>query len=79
MRRWRLHRRTDLSFAELARMDQPDRAGLDALLRRVLPDRADPLLARINAYLMRWVRKKYKRLRAFKQGASELGSASPSA
>ena len=23
-----------------------------------------PLLARINAYLMRWVRKKYKRLRA---------------
>ena len=26
-----------------------------------------PLLARINAYLMRWIRKKYKRLRARKK------------
>ena len=26
-----------------------------------------PLLRRINTYLMRWARKKYKRLRAFKR------------
>lgn len=26
-----------------------------------------PLLQRINGYLMRWVRKKYKRLRGFKR------------
>jgi RNA-directed DNA polymerase len=26
----------------------------------------DPLLKSINTYLMRWARKKYKRLRAFK-------------
>ncbi|MGC9668494.1 hypothetical protein ACNTMW_18305 [Planosporangium sp. 12N6] len=26
-----------------------------------------PLLQRINAYLMRWIRKKYKRLRGFKK------------
>jgi len=26
-----------------------------------------PLLKRINAYLMRWARKKYKRLRIFKK------------
>ena len=26
-----------------------------------------PLLERINAYLMRWIRKKYGRLRAFKK------------
>ena len=26
-----------------------------------------PLLRRINAYLMRWLRKKYKRLRAYKR------------
>jgi RNA-directed DNA polymerase len=27
----------------------------------------DPLLKRINTYLMRWARKKYKRLRGFKR------------
>src|SRR5258707_13181952 len=27
----------------------------------------DPLLMRINTYLMRWARKKYKRLRGFKR------------
>ena len=47
--------------------DQPDRAGLDAVLRGVLPSALYPLLSRINAYLMRWVRKKYKRLRADKK------------
>ncbi|PNE43525.1 hypothetical protein [Streptomyces noursei] len=26
-----------------------------------------PLLLRINAYLMRWIRKKYRRLRTFKK------------
>jgi hypothetical protein len=26
-----------------------------------------PLLRRINAYLMRWIRKKFKRLRTFKK------------
>ncbi|MEU0391891.1 hypothetical protein ABZ208_03730 [Streptomyces sp. NPDC006208] len=26
-----------------------------------------PLLQRINTYLMRWIRKKYRRLRAFKR------------
>jgi RNA-directed DNA polymerase len=28
-----------------------------------------PLLSRINAYLMRWARKKYKRLRTIKKAA----------
>jgi RNA-directed DNA polymerase len=29
-----------------------------------------PLLSRINAYLMRWARKKYKRLRTIKKAAA---------
>ena len=40
IRRWRLHRRIGLTLAELARLDQPDRAWLDAVLRGVLPLRA---------------------------------------
>ena len=48
-------------------MDQSDRAGLDAVLRGVLPLRAVSPPARINAYLVRWIRKKYKRLRAKKK------------
>ena len=35
-----------------------------------------PLLGRINAYLMRWLRKKYKRLR-LQEGQRPAGSASP--
>ena len=31
-----------------------------------------PLLTRINAYLMRWLRKKYKRLRGRKKGTGSL-------
>ncbi len=31
------------------------------------PSALYPLLARINAYLVRWLRKKYKRLRTFKK------------
>jgi RNA-directed DNA polymerase len=47
-------------------MDQPHRVGMDELLRAVLPVGAlYPLLRRINAYLVRWMRKKYKRLRTF--------------
>ena len=45
-------------------MDQPDRAGLDATTTaRFYRSALYPLLTRINAYLVRWIRKKYKRLR----------------
>ena len=37
VRRWRVHMRTGLSLDELADDDQPDRGGLDELLRPVLP------------------------------------------
>jgi RNA-directed DNA polymerase len=40
---------------------------VDELLRGVYPSALSTLLARINTYLVRWVRKKYKRLRATRQ------------
>jgi RNA-directed DNA polymerase len=48
-------------------MAQPDRAWLDAVLRAFYKTELYPLLRRINYYLMRWVRKKYRRLRTFKK------------
>jgi RNA-directed DNA polymerase len=46
-------------------MDQPHRAGMDAVLRSVPP--LHRLLTRINAYLVRWLRNKFKRLKPFKK------------
>ena len=67
VRRWRLHLLTGHALAELARKINPIVRGwmqyYGAYYRTVL----DPLLARINAYLMRWIRRKYQRLRPFKK------------
>jgi RNA-directed DNA polymerase len=63
VRFWRLHRRTGHTFTDLARMINPVVRGwmnyYGAFYRTALYG----LLTRINAYLMRWVRKKYRRLR----------------
>ena len=48
-------------------MDQPRRPRLDDLLREVLRTELDGLLRRINTYLVRWARRKFKRLRSFKK------------
>nr|WP_269430452.1 group II intron maturase-specific domain-containing protein [Mycobacterium haemophilum] len=64
VRRWRLHRRTDLSFTDLARMINPIVRGWMNYYGAFYPIALSTLLARINTYLVRWVRKKYKRLRA---------------
>ena len=67
VRRWRLHLRIGHSFTELARQINPVVRGwlqyYGAFYRSVL----QPLLARINAYLMRWIRKKYRRPRPFQK------------
>jgi group II intron reverse transcriptase/maturase len=67
VRRWRLHLLTGQTLADLARRLNPIVRGwmryYGAFYRTVL----DPLLARINAYLMRWIRRKYQRLRPFKK------------
>ena len=64
VRRWRLHRRTGLNFADLARMINPIVRGWMNYYGAFYPSALSTLLARINTYLVRWVRKKHKRLRA---------------
>ena len=63
VRSWRLHRRTTLTFAELARAINPVVAGWMRYYGAFYRSALYPLLARINAYLLRWLRKKHKRLR----------------
>ena len=67
VRSWRLHRKVNYTFAELATMINPIVAGWVQYYGRFRRSALYPLLARINAYLVRWIRKKYKRL----QGATE--------
>ena len=65
VRRWRLHHRTRHSFAELAKKINPIIRGWMQYYGAFYRSTLCPFLARINAYLMRWIRKKYKRLRPF--------------
>jgi len=64
VRSWRLHLRTGRTFAELARMINPVVRGSPGAFYRSALYR---LLTRINAYLVRWIRRKYKRLQARKK------------
>lgn len=61
VRSWRLHRRTGQSFSELARWVNPIVRGWMQYYGAFYRSALYPLLTRINAYLMRWVRKKYRR------------------
>ena len=63
VRRWRIHRRLDLSWAEIAEMINPVVRGWMSYYGRFYRSALYTLLARINSYLVRWIRKKYRRLR----------------
>jgi RNA-directed DNA polymerase len=67
VRSWRLHLRTGHTFKDLARRINPIVAGWMQYYGAFYRSALYPLLARINAYLLRWVRKKYERLRARKK------------
>jgi group II intron reverse transcriptase/maturase len=67
VRSWRLHRRTGLTFAQLARRINPIVRGWMQYYGAFYRSALYQLLARINAYLVRWIRKKYKRLQAKKK------------
>jgi group II intron reverse transcriptase/maturase len=62
---WRLHRHTSLSERDLARWLNPIVSGWMNYYGRFYRSQLYPLLRRINVYLVRWMRKKYKRLRTF--------------
>ncbi|MEQ4724616.1 group II intron reverse transcriptase/maturase [Nonomuraea sp. B19D2] len=67
VRGWRLHQRVNLTEQELAKAINPIVAGWMRYYGRFYRSKLYRLLTRINAYLMRWVRSKYKRLRARKK------------
>ena len=66
-REWRIHRRTRLELGELADWINPIVSGWMTYYGRFYRSQLYPLLRRINTYLMRWARKKYKRLRSYKR------------
>jgi RNA-directed DNA polymerase len=67
VRSWRLHLRTGHTFAELARAINPIVRGWMQYYGAFYRSAMYQLLSRINAYLVRWIRKKYKRLQGRKK------------
>ena len=67
IRRWRLHRWIGLNLAEIARQINPVVRGWMQYYGAFYRSALNPLLSRINAYVMRWIRNKYKRLRTTKK------------
>ncbi|MFC5185046.1 group II intron maturase-specific domain-containing protein [Actinomadura harenae] len=62
-----LHHRTRHSFSELARRINPIVRGWMQYYGAFYRSALYPLLSRINSYLVRWIRKKHKRLRGMKK------------
>ncbi|MFE9883380.1 group II intron reverse transcriptase/maturase [Streptomyces sp. NPDC005784] len=67
VRSWRIHRRTRHTFAQLARFINPIVQGWIQYYGAYYRSALEPLLRRVNAYLVRWIRRKYKRLAGFKK------------
>ncbi len=69
VRSWRLHTRTTLTEKDLARWINPVIQGWMNYYGEFYKTALYPLLRRINGYLMRWLRKKYRRLRTLRAAA----------
>lgn len=67
IRRWRLHMHTNVTLDEVARWVNPFVRGWMQYYGRFYRSAMHPLLLRINAYLVRWLRRKYRRVRTFKK------------
>lgn len=67
VRRWRIHQRTGHDLAGLAERINPILRGWMNYYGRFFRSKLHPLLKRINSYLVRWARKKYRRLASFKR------------
>jgi group II intron reverse transcriptase/maturase len=64
LRSWRLHRRTSHTLTDLASVINPIVRGWMQYYGAFYRSELDPLLRRINAYLVRLLRMKYRRLRS---------------
>lgn len=67
LRDWRLHRRSTYTLVDLARWINPIVAGWMNYYGQFYRTALYPLLRRINNYVLRWARKKYKRLGTHKK------------
>jgi len=67
VRGWRLHARTRHTLDDLAGQINPVVRGWMHYYGRFYRSLLHPLLKRINGYLVRWARKKYRRLASFKR------------
>ena len=78
IRCWRLHRRSDKSLDDLARMVNPIVRGWINYYGRFYKSGLYPSLRHINDYLVRWAMRKYKRLRGRRTaGVAMVGERRP--
>jgi hypothetical protein len=71
IRSWALHQRSDKSLEDLAAMYNSTLRGWIAYYSRFYRTQLRSLLYRIDAYLVRWARRKYKRLNRRPKGAKD--------
>ena len=72
IRRWRLHRRSGSTLTDLAEAINAEVRGWINYYGRFYRSELNRLLRRINEYLTRWARWKYKRLRRYPAKARRL-------
>ena len=71
IRRWALHRRSDLTLADLAQEYNPYLRGWVNYYSHFYRSALHPTLRCVDAHLIRWARNKYKRLRPRPKGARD--------
>ena len=71
IRGWALHHRSDKSLTELAQMYNPCIRGWITYYSHFYKTQLRPTLKRIDAYVIRWVRRKFKRMRHQTKGARD--------
>jgi RNA-directed DNA polymerase len=70
VRQWRLHHRIGHTIAELAKKINPIIRGWMQYYGAFYRSELYPFLLRINAYLMRWIQNKYKRLKPLRKAVA---------
>jgi hypothetical protein len=63
MRRWKLHHRSDLALEEIAKWTRPMLLGWVRYYGHFRPSALRVALRTLDQYLVRWARRKYKKLR----------------
>ncbi len=71
IRRWTLHQRSDKSLQDLAKMYNPCIRGWINYYSHFTREQLRPILKRIDAYVIRWARRKFKSLRHQTKGARD--------